>query len=61
MLPVSMAQSSSDMFTIGRIAYRRKGVFFPIENALSAGKGDENAQHCRSMLSTIALLFFEQI
>jgi len=30
------------MFTIDRIAYRRKGVFFPIENALSAGKGDDD-------------------
>jgi len=27
------------MFTIGRIAYRREGVFFPTGNALSAGKG----------------------
>jgi len=27
------------MFTIGRIAYRREGVFFRTENALSAGKG----------------------
>jgi len=26
------------MFSIGRIAYRREGVFFPTENALSAGK-----------------------
>jgi len=26
-----------DMFTIGRIAYRREGVFFPVENALSTG------------------------
>jgi len=25
-------------FTIGRIDYRREGVFFPTENALSAGK-----------------------
>jgi len=38
MLPVSVARSSSDMFTIGRIACRREAVFFPIENALSAGK-----------------------
>jgi len=37
MLPVSVARSSS-VFTIGRIAYRREGVF-PIENALSAKKG----------------------
>jgi len=39
MLPMSMAWTSSDMFTIRRIAYRREGVFFPIENALSTGKG----------------------
>jgi len=30
----------------------------PIENALSAGKGDGSAQHGRSMQSTIALLHF---
>jgi len=29
-LPVSVARSSSDMFRIGHIAYRREGVFFPI-------------------------------
>jgi len=33
MLPGFVAQSSSDIFTIDRIAYRREGVFFPIENA----------------------------
>jgi len=38
LLPVSVAQSSSGMFTTGRITYRREGVFFPIENALSAGE-----------------------
>jgi len=38
-LPMSMARSSSDMFTIGRITYHREGVFFPIENMLWAGKG----------------------
>ena len=41
-LPVSVARSSSSMLTIGRIAYRREGVFFSIENALLAewpGKG----------------------
>ena len=46
---------SSDSFAIGRIAYRREGVFFPIENALSVGKRDGSAQRGRSMLSTIAL------
>jgi len=39
MLPISVVRSSSGMFTIGCIAYRREWVFFPIENALSAGKG----------------------
>jgi len=39
----------SDTFTIGRIAYRREWVFFPIENALSAGKGDGSAQRGRSI------------
>ena len=56
MLHISVARSSSEMFTIGRIAYRQEGVFFPIENTLSAGNGNENAQRRRSMLSTIALL-----
>ena len=39
MLPMSVARSSSGTLTIGRIAYRREGIFFPIENALSAGNG----------------------
>jgi len=39
MLPISVAQCFSDMFTISRIACRREGVFFPIENTLSARKG----------------------
>ena len=39
MLRMSLAWSSFSMFTIGHIAYRREGVFFPIENALSARKG----------------------
>jgi len=38
MLPMPVARSSSGTFTIGRIAYRLEGIFFPIENALSAGK-----------------------
>ena len=38
-LPISVARSSSDTFTIGRITYRREGVFFPTENTLLAGKG----------------------
>jgi len=57
MLPMSVARSSSGMFSIGRIAYRREGVFFPIENVLSVGKGDESAKCGRSMLSAIALFF----
>jgi len=56
MLPVSVARSSSGALTTGRIAYRREGVFFLTENALSAGKGDGSAQRGQSMLSTIALL-----
>jgi len=36
---MSVGRSSSGMFTIGRIAYRREGVFVAAENALSAGKG----------------------
>jgi len=55
LLPMSEARSSFDMFTIGRIACRREGVFIPTENALSAEKGDVSAQRGRSMLSTIAL------
>jgi len=39
MLPMSVARSASCMCTIGRIAYRQDAVFFPTENALSAGKG----------------------
>jgi len=34
MLPMSVARSFSGMFTIGRIAYRREWIFFPIDNAL---------------------------
>jgi len=33
-LPMSVARSSSGMFTIGRIAYRLEGIFVPIDNAL---------------------------
>jgi len=39
---MSVARSNFDMFTIGRIAYRREGFFsefFPNENALLAEKG----------------------
>jgi len=39
MLPISVARSFSDTFTIGRIAYCLEWVFFPIENASLAGKG----------------------
>jgi len=34
MLPMSVALSSSLMFTIGRITYRREGFFFPIDNTV---------------------------
>jgi len=37
MLPMSVARAYSDTFTIGRIAYRRDGVFFHTENVLSTG------------------------
>ena len=56
MLPMSVAQSSSDMFTIGRIAYRRKGFSSRLKIHNWPGKGDGSAQCRRSMLSTIALL-----
>jgi len=39
MLPVSVAQSSSDIFTIGRIAYCWEGVFFPLNMYYWPGKG----------------------
>jgi len=58
-LPVFVAQSSSDTFTIGHIAYHREGVIFPVENALSARKGDGSAWRVRSMLSTTALLILK--
>ena len=46
MLPMSVARSSG-MLTIGRIAYRREGVFFPIDNALtrSLQKGSFDRQY----------------
>jgi len=58
MLPVSVARSSSGVFVIGRIAYQREGVFFPLKMNNHLGKGDESAQRGQSMLSTIALLHF---
>jgi len=39
-MPMSVAWSSSDTLTIGRIAYRQERVFFPNESALSAWKGE---------------------
>jgi len=36
---MAVARSSSGMLTIGRIAYCREGVFFFIENVLSAERG----------------------
>jgi len=59
MLPMSVARSSSGTFLIGQIDYRREGVLFPVENALSARKGGMGVHSVgagRSMLSTIALL-----
>jgi len=47
---------SSDVFTAGRIAYRREG-FSSRLNALSAGKGGWECTARRGMLSTIALLW----
>jgi len=44
------------MFTIGRIAYRREGVFFSVENALSVGKGDGSAQ--RGLFTPVIYYFF---
>ena len=41
MLPVSVARSSSNMFTIGRIAYRREGVFFPLKCIIGRERGWE--------------------
>jgi len=46
-LPMSVARSSSGTY--------------PIENALSASKGDGSAQRGRSILSTIALLLLNRI
>jgi len=37
--PCPWLGSASGMFMIGCIAYHREGVFFPVENALSARKG----------------------
>jgi len=60
---MSVVRSSSGTFTIGRIAYRRE-VFFPIENALSAGKGGcectARAKY-RPVLSTIALIVISAV
>jgi len=53
--------SSITLAASSELAYRREGVFFPIENALSAGKGDGSAQRGQSMLSTIALFFEYQL
>jgi len=37
LLHMSVARSSSDMFTIGHIVYCREGVFFPNDNAYVSG------------------------
>ena len=57
MLPISVARSSCGMFTIGRIADHREGVFFSIENALSSGKGlCECTARAKCAVYTISLL-----
>jgi len=55
-LPVSVPRSSSNMFAIGRIAYRRNRFSSPLKMHYRPGKGDGSAQCGQSMLSTIALL-----
>ena len=55
MLPMPVARSSSDKFTIGRIPIVRKGFSSPLKMHYWPGKGDGSAQRGRSMLSTIAL------
>jgi len=59
MLPLSVAQSSSDMFTIGRIAYRREGFYSPLKMHYRPGKEYGSAQRGRSMRSTIALFILD--
>jgi len=54
-VPMSVARSSSDMLTIGCIAYRQDGVFFPLKMHYRPGKGDESAQRGRNMLYAIAV------
>ena len=65
-LPMSMARSSSGMFTIGCIAYRQEGIFFRINNIMQhkrsfchchvrwkldwLGRGDGSAQRSRSVM-----------
>jgi len=49
--------AEEEFITTGRIACRREGVFFPIENALSARKGGWKCT-AQSMPSTIALFHF---
>jgi len=58
-LPMSVAQSSSSMFTIGRIAYLREGIFFPIDNVQwrACCKRDHSiAQSCHAAQGIIPLL-----
>ena len=56
MFPASVAQSSSNVFTIGRIA--GKGFSSLLKMLYQPGKWDGSAQHGRSMLATIALFYF---
>jgi len=45
MLPMSVAQSSSGMFTIGRIAYIREEIFFRIDALAAKGITNNVMQH----------------
>jgi len=56
MLLIIVARSS-DMFTIGRIAYRREGFSSPLKMHYRPGNGDWSAQRGRRMLSTTIALF----
>jgi len=47
------------MFTIGRIVYRRVGVFFPSENALSAGTGKGMGVHSTGEVCYLRLSEFK--
>ena len=58
---MSVARSSSDMFTIGRIAYRREGFSSPLKMHYRPRKGDGSAQRGRSIYATYDCLVNIQI